>query len=146
MKLDFTMQDARFGALIAFAAVSEEQSFTRAARRLHVSPSAVSQAVRRLEARVGVSLLTRTSRRVQVTDAGARLLARAVPALSELSSTFDAAAEEASTVTGTLRITCPAIASPLMPAIIERYLQEHRTARVEISIEDRIVDLVGDGY
>jgi hypothetical protein len=45
MKLDFTMQDARFGALIAFAAVSEERSFTRAARRLHVSPSAVSQAV-----------------------------------------------------------------------------------------------------
>src|SRR3954469_24757226 len=91
------LHDARFGALIAFAGVSEERSFTRAARRLHVSPSAVSQAVRRLEERVGVSLLTRTSRRVQVTDAGARLLARAMPALSELSSTLEVASEEANT-------------------------------------------------
>ena len=146
MKLDFTMQDARFGALIAFAAVSEEQSFTRAARRLHVSPSALSQAVRRLEARVGVSLLTRTSRRVQITDAGERLLARAIPALSELSSTFEAAAEEANAVTGTLRITCPTLASPLLPPIIERYLRDNPAARVDVSINDRIVDLVGDGY
>jgi len=146
MKLDFTMQDARFGALIAFAAVSEERSFTRAARRLHVSPSAVSQAVRRLEQRVGVSLLTRTSRSVQVTDAGARLLARAIPALSELSSTFEVASEEASAVTGTLRITCPTLASPLLPSIIERYLAANPAARVEVSVDDRIADLVEDGY
>jgi DNA-binding transcriptional LysR family regulator len=146
MKLDFTMQDARFGALIAFAAVSEERSFTRAARRLHVSPSAVSQAVRRLEQRVGVSLLTRTSRSVQVTDAGARLLARAMPALSELSSTFEVASEEASAVTGTLRVTCPTLASPLLPPIIERYLAANPAARVEVSVDDRIVDLVEDGY
>jgi DNA-binding transcriptional LysR family regulator len=146
MKLDFTMQDARFGALIAFAAVSEERSFTRAARRLHVSPSAVSQAVRRLEQRVGVSLLTRTSRSVQVTDAGARLLARAIPALSELSSTFELASEEASAVTGTLRITCPTLASPLLPSIIERYLAANPAARVEVSVDDRIADLVEDGY
>jgi DNA-binding transcriptional LysR family regulator len=146
MKLDFTMQDARFGALIAFAAVSEERSFTRAARRLHVSPSAVSQAVRRLEKRVGVSLLTRTSRRVQVTDAGARLLARAVPALAELSSTFEVASEEANAVTGTLRITCPTLASPLLPPIVERYLAANPAARVEVSVNDRIVDLVEEGY
>jgi DNA-binding transcriptional LysR family regulator len=146
MKLDFTMQDARFGALIAFAAVSEERSFTHAARRLHVSPSAVSQAVRRLEERVGVSLLTRTSRRVQVTDAGARLLARAMPALSELSSTFEVASEEANAATGTLRITCPTLASPLLPPIIERYLAANPAARVEVSVNDRIVDLVEDGY
>ena len=146
MKLDFTMQDARFGALIAFAAVSEERSFTRAARRLHVSPSAVSQAVRRLEQRVGVSLLTRTSRHVQVTDAGERLLARAIPALSELSSTFEVASEEANAVTGTLRITCPTLASPLLPPIIERYLAANPAARVEVSVDDRIVDLVADGY
>ena len=146
MKLDFTMQDARFGALIAFAAVSEERSFTRAARRLHVSPSAVSQAVRRLEERVGVSLLTRTSRQVQVTDAGARLLARAVPALSELSSTFEVASEEANAVTGTLRITCPTLASPLLPPLVERYLSANPAARVEVSVDDRIVDLVASGY
>src|SRR3954463_4633073 len=146
MKLDFTMQDARFGALIAFAAVTEERSFTRAARRLHVSPSAVSQAVRRLEQRLGVSLLTRTSRSVQVTDAGARLLARAIPALSELSSTFEVASEEANAVTGTLRITCPTLASPLLPPIIERYLASNPAARVEVSVADRIVDLVEDGY
>lgn len=146
MKLDFTMQDARFGALIAFAAVSEERSFTRAARRLHVSPSAVSQAVRRLEERVGVSLLTRTSRRVQVTDAGARLLARAMPALSELSSTFEVAAQEANAVTGTLRMSCPTIASPLLPPIIERYLRDNPAARVEVSNDDRLIDLVEAGF
>ena len=146
MKLDFTMQDARFGALVAFAAVSEERSFTRAARRLHVSPSAVSQAVRRLEQRVGVPLLTRTSRRVQVTDAGARLLARAIPALSELSSTFEVASEEANSVTGTLRITCPRLGSPLLPPIVERYLAANPMARVEVSVNDRMVDLVEDGY
>ncbi|MES1185994.1 MAG: LysR substrate-binding domain-containing protein, partial [Myxococcales bacterium] len=109
-------------------------------------PSAVSQAVRRLEQRVGTSLLTRTSRRVQVTDAGARLLARAIPALSELSSTFEVASEEANAVTGTLRITCPTLASPLLPPIVERYLAANPAARVDVSVNDRIVDLVEDGY
>lgn len=146
MKLDFTMQDARFGALIAFAAVSEERSFTRAARRLHVSPSAVSQAVRRLEARVGVTLLTRTSRQVKVTDAGARLLGRALPALTELSSTFEVAARESNEVTGTLRLTIPAMAMPLMPPILERFLADNPAARVEVSVEDRSVDLVEAGF
>ncbi|MCE9578408.1 MAG: LysR family transcriptional regulator [Deltaproteobacteria bacterium] len=146
MKPDFTMQDARFGALIAFAAVSEERSFTRAARRLHVSPSAVSQAVRRLEARVGAALLVRTSRRVQVTEAGARLLARALPALGELASTFELAAAEANAVTGTLRITAPSLASLILPPILERFLRAHPAARVEVSVSDRLVDLVADGF
>jgi len=99
-----------------------------------------------LEQRVGVSLLTRTSRQVQVTDAGARLLARAVPALSELSSTFEVASEEANAVTGTLRITCPTLASPLLPPLVERYLSANPAARVEVSVDDRIVDLVASGY
>lgn len=146
MKLDFTMQDARFGALIAFATVSEERSFTAAARRLHVSPSALSQAVRRLEARVGITLLTRTSRRVEITDAGARLLARALPALSELSSTFAAAVEESSAVTGTLRLTVPTLATPLLPPILERYLDENPRANVEVCVQDRIIDLVGERF
>jgi DNA-binding transcriptional LysR family regulator len=146
MKLDFTMQDARFGALVAFAAVAEERSFTRAAQRLRVSPSAVSQSVRRLERRVGVPLLARTSRRVDVTDAGARLLARATPALAELASTLEAARAEAGEVGGTLRVTAPTIAAGLLPPVLERYLGAHPAARAEVMLEDRLVDLVEQGF
>lgn len=146
MKLGFTMNDARFGATVAFAVVAEERSFTRAAQRLGVSPSAVSQAVRRLEQRVGVPLLARTSRRVDVTDAGRRLLARAVPALAELGSTLDDAAAEADLVTGTLRVTTPSIGSALVAPILQRYLEDNARASVEVCVDDRRLGLVEDGF
>jgi len=145
MKTTFTMRE-RFGALVAFATVAEERSFTRAARRLQVSASAVSQSVRRLETAVGVPLLTRTSRRVEVTDAGARLLGVAAPALGELDAALRSAASEGDAVTGTLRMTVPTIASHIVPPILERYLSAHPNASVFVSIEDRKVDLVEQRY
>jgi DNA-binding transcriptional LysR family regulator len=146
MKTSFTMQDARFGALVAFSTVAEERSFTLAARRLGVSPSAVSQAVRRLEAKLGVSLLTRTSRRVRLTDEGSRLLARASPALAELAATLETAATEADMVTGTIRITAGRTAAVVLPPLIRRYLEDNPAARVEVRVDDRLIDLIADGF
>src|SRR3954471_13963267 len=80
------------GALSAFLAVAEERSFTRAAKRLGVSPSAMSHAMRGLEETVGVRLLSRTTRSVAPTDAGQDLLARLRPALADIQEALDQAA------------------------------------------------------
>src|SRR5512138_3687926 len=78
-----------FSVLAAFVAVAEERSFTKAAKRLGVSPSALSHAVRGLEERLGVRLLARTTRSVAPTEAGEQLIARLRPALGEVESVID---------------------------------------------------------
>src|SRR5436305_14935260 len=78
------MQANDLGALSVFLTVAEERSFTRAAKRLGVTPSAISHSMRELEARIGVRLLSRTTRSVALTDAGDRLRARLRPAFTEI--------------------------------------------------------------
>src|SRR3954470_14460441 len=93
------------GDLIAFIAVARERSFTRAAAKLGVSQSALSHTIRGLETRLGVRLLTRTTRSVSPTDAGENLLQTVRPRLAEIEAAITAVSELGDKVTGTIRIT-----------------------------------------
>src|SRR5438046_4202854 len=101
------MQENDLTTLSAFLAVAEERSFTGAAKRLGVSPSAMSHAIRGLEDRLGVRLLLRTTRSVAPTDAGQQLLARLRPALSEVGQALDQLSGLRNTPGGRVRLLVP---------------------------------------
>src|SRR6201997_293586 len=99
------MRRDELGDLTAFLAVAEERSFTRAAARLGTSQSALSHTVRRLETRLGLRLLTRTTRSVAPTEAGERLLETLRPAFDDIEARLDALSELRDRPAGTIRIT-----------------------------------------
>ena len=141
------MPRASFDALATFAAVARERSFTRAAAKLGVSQSALSQAVRGLKDRLGVRLLTRTTRSVAPTQAGERLLQTIAPRFEEIEAELAALTELRDKPAGTLRITAgehPAI-SVLQPAL-KRFLPDHPDLRVEITVDHGLTDIVSDGF
>src|SRR6478735_8946 len=100
--------------LEVFVTVAEARGFSVAARKLGISPSAASQAVRGLEERLGVTLLLRTTRSVNLTDAGQQLLRRVAPALNETHAALDAAKEARGGVQGTFRVTVGRVTLPLV--------------------------------
>jgi DNA-binding transcriptional LysR family regulator len=108
------MQLDDLNLLAAFLAVAEERSFTRAAKRVGVSRSALSHAVRGLEERIGVRLLSRTTRSVAPTDAGEQLLGRLRPALADVASVLDHIAERRARPAGPVRL----VVSPLAAAMV----------------------------
>jgi DNA-binding transcriptional LysR family regulator len=133
--------------LDAFAAVARARSFRGAATVRGVSASALSEAVRRLEARLGLRLLNRTTRSVTPTEAGTQLLTRLVPALSEVSAAIDEVNRFRNSPTGTLRLNVPGIVARLMlPPIIERFLKAHPGIRVEITADDSFIDVLAAGF
>lgn len=133
--------------LAAFAAVARRRSFRAAAVERGVSPSALSQAVRDLEDQLGVRLLHRTTRSVSPTEAGARLLTRLAPALTELAAAVDSVHATDGVVAGLLRINAPAPAVDLVLApLLARFLAQHPRVRVEIVVETALVDIVAEGF
>src|SRR3954471_15609601 len=122
--------------LQAFRAVAQERSFTRAAAQLGVSPSALSQALRGLEARLGLRLLARTTRSVAPTEAGERLLGSLGPALDQIDATLAAIGEFREKPSGTIRITAsehPA-ETVVWPAL-KRLLPSHPDIKVEVDVD-----------
>src|SRR4051794_30012509 len=119
--------------LLAFLAVARERSFTRAAAQLGVSQSALSQTIRGLEARLGLRLLTRTTRSVAPTEAGERLLRTIGPRLDEIDAELAALSELRERPAGTVRITSTenAAVSILWPAL-EKVLPDYPDIKVEI--------------
>lgn len=113
------MKDVKFDALAAFVAVAEDRSFTRAATKLGVSQSALSQTLRNLEAKLGVRLVTRTTRSVAPTEAGERLLSIAGPRLAEIHGEVARLSELRDKPAGTVRITATenAAEAVLWPAL-----------------------------
>jgi DNA-binding transcriptional LysR family regulator len=133
--------------LLAFLAVARERIFTRAAAKLGMSQSALSHAIRRLEARVGVRLLTRTTRSVSPTDAGERLLQTAGPRFEEIEAELAALSELRQKPAGTIRISATdyaadAVLWPKLPKL----LREYPEIKVEISIEYGLTDIVAERY
>src|SRR3954463_9336094 len=128
--------------LQAFSAVARERSFTRAAAQLGVSPSALSQTMRGLEARLGLRLLTRTTRSVAATEAGERLLGALGPALDEIEATLAALGEFRDKPSGTVRITAAEHAADtvLWPAL-ERLLPAYPDITVEVRVDNTLTDL-----
>src|ERR1700748_3039445 len=107
MKQNFTVRQGALDGVEAFLGVAQHRSFRRAAADLGVTPSAVSQAVRTLEARVGAALFVRTTRSVGLTEAGQRFFDRAAPAFEELAAATQDARELGQRPTGLLRLTVP---------------------------------------
>ena len=133
--------------LSAFTVVARERSFTRAAAQLGVSPSALSHMMRKLEERLGVRLLTRTTRSVAVTEAGERLLRNVGPPLDEIQVSLAQLAAMRDRPAGTIRITSAdhAAESILWPAL-ERFLPDYPDIHVEISVDDTLRDIVADRF
>ncbi|OIR00511.1 HTH-type transcriptional regulator PgrR [mine drainage metagenome] len=133
--------------LNAFLVVAEEQSFTRAAAKLATSQSSLSHTIRRLEARLGVRLLTRTTRSVAPTEAGERLLQTLRPALDSIGAQLVSLNELREKPAGTIRITTSdhAAHTVLWPAL-ERLLPNYPDVRVELSIDSRLTDIVTERF
>lgn len=132
--------------LSAFIAVIRAGGFRQAARAGRGSASALSEAVRRLEARLGMRLLNRTTRSIALTEAGSRLFERLAPALSELEAALDVVNAFRDRPAGTLRLNVPAnVARVVLPRILVPFLAEYPDIRVEVTAEDSFVDLLAAG-
>jgi DNA-binding transcriptional LysR family regulator len=141
------MARAKINDLIAFLAVARERSFTRAAAQLGVSQSALSHTVRGLEERLGLRLLTRTTRSVAPTQAGERLLRNIGPRLEEIESELDAITELREKPAGTIRITATENATEtiLLPKLAP-LLREYADIKVEIIIDYGLADIVAQRF
>lgn len=141
------MRREEMSDLTAFAVVAQERNFTRAAARLGMSQSALSQIMRRLEAQLGLRLLTRTTRSVAPTHAGEQLLETLVPALGELDAKLAALTELREKPAGTIRITSVehATATILYPALAQ-LLPEYPDIKVEIVSDYGLSDIVADRF
>ncbi len=141
------MARADLNDIVAFLAVAQERSFTRAAATLGVSQSALSQTVRGLEARLGLRLLTRTTRSVAPTEAGERLLLAAGPRLEEINAELAALSELRDKPSGTIRITAHdhAVKTVLWPTL-EKFLPDYPDIKVEIAIDYGLTDIVAERY
>ena len=141
------MQRRNLDDLLAFVAVGRERSFTRAAGKLRVSQSALSHTIRDLEERLGVRLLTRTTRSVAPTQAGERLLQTAGPRFDEIDAELAAITELRAKPAGTIRITATEYAADaiLLPKLAQ-LLRDYPDIKVEISIDYGLTDIVAQRY
>jgi DNA-binding transcriptional LysR family regulator len=131
---------------LTFARVVEDGGFTAAARTLHVPKSSVSRAVTLLEAELGVRLLQRSTRKVQLTEAGRVFYDRASHALAGLEEARAAVTDLQSSLRGTVRVTAPPDAGAwILAPIVARFVAQHPGVRVEGVLSGRIVDLVAEG-
>jgi DNA-binding transcriptional LysR family regulator len=133
--------------LAVFVAVAEARSFRRAADRLGVTRPAVSQSLRKLEARLGVALVRRTTRSVSLTEAGERLLARVAPALAELGSAVEAAGDLAGRPSGLLRLAVSSIAESFLSGpLLASFVERHPEVRLDLLVTDEELDVVAEGF
>lgn len=141
------MSRAPLNDLIAFVAVARERSFTRAAARLGVSPSALSHTIRALEERLGLRVLTRTTRSVTTTEAGARLLGSVGPRFDEIEAELASLSDLRDRPAGTIRISAEesATATVLGPALA-RLLPRYPDIKVEIDVDNGLIDIVEQGF
>lgn len=130
-----------------FLAVARRRSFRRAANDLGVSPSAVSQAVRGLEARLGAALFVRTTRSVGLTEAGQRFYERAGPAFDELLAAAEAARDIGARPTGLLRLSVPrGVVSLILEPVIASFCETYPDIELEIAASDEMADLAAGGF
>jgi len=133
--------------LDAFAAIVRDGGFRIAAAKRGVSASSLSEALRRLEATLGVRLVNRTTRAVTPTDAGAQLYERLVPALGEVGAALDAVNLFRDSPVGTLRINVPTIiARIVLPPLVTQFLAENPAIRMEVVADDTFIDVLAAGF
>jgi DNA-binding transcriptional LysR family regulator len=141
------MPDPNLSDLDAFVAVARARSFRGAATLRGVSASSLSEALRRLEARLGVRLLNRTTRSVTPTEAGERLIERLEPALGDIAGALDAVSSFRDSPAGTLRLDVPSIvARHILPPIACRFLLAHPGITLEVAANDSFIDVLAAGF
>lgn len=141
------MARENFNDLLAFVTVAREGSFTRAAAQLGVSQSALSHTIRALEARLGVRLLTRTTRSVSPTEAGERLLLAVAPRFEEIEAELAALSELRDKPAGTIRITAAEhAANTVLWPKLAKFLPEYPDIKVEITVDYALTDIVAQRY
>ncbi len=141
------MQRRSLDALLALVAVGRERSFTRAAAKLGVSQSALSHTIRELETRLGVRLLTRTTRSVSPTEAGERLLQTVGPRLEEIDSELAALSDYREKPAGTIRITAvDYVADHLLLPKLTKFLKKYPDIKVEIAVDYGLTDIVAGRF
>jgi len=147
MKQNFTVRKGALDGVEAFLSVAKHRNFRRAAAELGVTPSAIGQAVRGLEARVGAALFTRTTRSVGLTEAGERFLSRAKPAFEELVAAGEQARDLGQRPTGLLRLSVPRAVVPiLLEPLIASFCKAYPEVEVEIAASEELVNLVTAGF
>jgi DNA-binding transcriptional LysR family regulator len=147
MKRNFTIRQGALDGVEAFLGVARHRSFRKAAAELGVTPSAMSQAVRTLEARVGAALFIRTTRSVGLTEAGERFLSRAKPAFEELVAASGAARDLGQRPAGLLRLTVPPSVMPtVLEPLIASFCRAYPEVEVEIAASEGLVDIAAAGF
>jgi DNA-binding transcriptional LysR family regulator len=147
VKKNYTVRQGALEGVEAFLAVARRRSFRRAAADLSVTPSAVSQAVRALEARVGAALFVRTTRSVGLTEAGQRFFDRAGPAFEELVAAAEAARDLGQRPTGLLRLSVPRSVVPLiLEPVIASFCEAYPKVELEVAASDEMIDLAAGGF
>ena len=141
------MRGAEFAELKAFAAVVEQASFARAAQHLGLSPSALSQTIRLLEARLGTRLLNRTTRSVAPTVTGTQLYGRIAPLFRDIAEAVDQASAAAGQTSGTLRInTLGMAAREIIAPRLGRFHRAHPEVALDIVVDDALSDIVAGRF
>lgn len=141
------MEQNDFNTLAAFLAVAEERSFTRAAKRHGVSPSAMSHAIRGLEEDIGVRLLSRTTRSVAPTQAGERLLTRLRPALNDVQEVLDELSGLRNRPAGRLRLLVPRLAgTTVLGPKLAKFIRDYPDVVLDITADDSRLDIVAGGF
>ena len=147
MKQNFTVRQGALDGVEAFLSVAQHRSFRRAAGELGVTPSAISQAVRALEARVGAALFIRTTRSVGLTEAGERFLSRARPAFEELVAASALARDLGQRPAGLLRLSVPrAVVPVLLEPLIASFCRTYPDIELEIAANEELIDLAAEGF
>jgi len=147
VKRNYTVRRGALDGIEAFLATVRRRSFRRAAADLSVTPSAISQAVRALEDRLGTALLFRTTRSVGLTEAGQRFFDRAAPAFEELVAAAEVARDLGEKPTGRLRLSVPRSVVPLLlEPVLASFCQSYPDIELEIVASEEMVDLAASGF
>jgi len=141
------MQNDQLDGLLALKLVAEKLNFSAAAKELNVSPSAISQAIKQLESRLGVALLSRTTRSTSMTEAGRRFLDQAGPAMEQILAAIKDVGTYAEKPSGLLRLNMARVIYPTYLApYVSSFIKKYPDVTVEIFFEDGLSDVVREGF
>jgi DNA-binding transcriptional LysR family regulator len=146
MKQNFTVRQGALDGVEVFLSVAQHRNFRKAAAELGVTPSAISQTVRVLEARLGAALFIRTTRSVGLTEAGEQFLARAKPAFEELVAASEVARGLGQRPAGLLRLSMPRAVIPVLQKLIASFCRTYPEVEVELAASKEVIDLAAEGF
>ena len=146
MKQNFTVRQGALDGVEVFLSVARHRSFRKAAAELGVTPSAISQTVRVLEARIGTVLFIRTTRSVGLTEAGEQFLSRAKPAFEELVAASEVARGLGQRPAGLLRLSVPRAVIPILLELVASFCRAYPEVEVELAASKEVTDLAAEGF